>query len=79
MSSIGTIAPGTNVLSTILMGAQVAATLTPVAIDVALKIKQLLEKDPSIQVDLQAIQAETIRVTEETMDEVEQWRRDNPE
>lgn len=51
----------------IFQGAELIATLVPLSLDVALKIKLLLEQDKDIRVDVRAISEKTIEVNDDTL------------
>jgi hypothetical protein len=51
----------------IFQGAELIATLVPLSLDVALKIKLLLEQDKDLRVDVRAISEKTIEVNDDTL------------
>jgi hypothetical protein len=64
-----------NVLAAITMAGQIIATFIVPGIDLALKVKSLLELDPSVQVNITNLTGEALSADQQTLDLIAAWKQ----
>ena len=70
----------TQMLLAAFRGANLVGSLAPVGIDLAMKIKALLQKeDPDMTITLQQMQEGTLKSVDETQLLIDKWMVEHPE
>ena len=63
-----------NVLVKIIQAGQLIGLLAGIGLELALKVKSLLELEPDVSVNIERLTGEAVEADERTMDRVNAWR-----